>query len=160
MDSNISSSPVSPPNCVKQCGYLGSSSTLNMCSSCYKKYLMEQENGTKTSIDDWSPLLRAKGSSPTVNVYSESIREYLIIQRSIALKATPKTNIMAIKNRCESCNKKVGLLGFKCRCEKTFCGLHRYPQEHSCSFDFKKVDQEILIRQNPLIKGDKLKWRI
>nr|1WG2_A Chain A, zinc finger (AN1-like) family protein [Arabidopsis thaliana] len=42
-------------------------------------------------------------------------------------------------NRCFSCNKKVGVMGFKCKCGSTFCGSHRYPEKHECSFDFKEV---------------------
>ncbi|KDP21233.1 hypothetical protein JCGZ_21704 [Jatropha curcas] len=65
-----------------------------------------------------------------------------------------------VKNRCESCNKKVGLTGFACRCGKVLCGSHRYPKEHSCTFDFKKADRDCLIKQNPLIKSDKLYFRV
>jgi hypothetical protein len=65
-----------------------------------------------------------------------------------------------MKNRCECCNKKVGLMGFKCRCGKTFCGVHRYVKEHSCTFDFKTYDRQNLAKQNPLVAGDKLHTRI
>jgi predicted nucleic acid binding AN1-type Zn finger protein len=65
-----------------------------------------------------------------------------------------------LKNRCECCGKKVGLMGFKCRCGKTFCGVHRYAKEHSCTFDFKTFDRQILAKQNPLVAGDKLDARI
>ncbi|KAJ6375101.1 hypothetical protein OIU77_000133 [Salix suchowensis] len=66
----------------------------------------------------------------------------------------------AVKNRCECCTKKVGLMGFNCRCGKTFCRAHRYPKDHSCTFDFKTLDQQNLAKQNPLVAGDKLGSRI
>ncbi|KAK0595763.1 hypothetical protein LWI29_009771 [Acer saccharum] len=64
------------------------------------------------------------------------------------------------KSRCNKCNRKVGLIGFKCRCGDLFCGKHRYATEHSCTFDYKKFDRENLIKQNPLINRDKLAERI
>jgi len=60
------------------------------------------------------------------------------------------------KNRCHSCNKKVGLLGFVCRCEGTFCSKHRHADEHKCMFDFKLFEREKLRRDNPTITAEKL----
>ncbi|KAJ6882924.1 hypothetical protein NC651_029256 [Populus alba x Populus x berolinensis] len=77
------------------------------------------------------------------------------ISTTTAVASTSK-----VKNRCECCNKKVGLLGFKCRCEKIFCGVHRHAKEHSCSFDFKTLDRHVLAKQNPLVVSDKLHTRI
>ncbi|KAF7834714.1 zinc finger A20 and AN1 domain-containing stress-associated protein 9-like [Senna tora] len=33
---------------------------------------------------------------------------------------------------------------------------NRYPEEHSCTVNFKQIGREILTKQNPLIKADKL----
>ncbi|EEF35677.1 zinc finger protein, putative [Ricinus communis] len=65
-----------------------------------------------------------------------------------------------VKNRCRSCNKKVGLTGFACRCGKVFCGMHRYSDEHRCTFDYKEFDRQILVKHNPVIRGDKLDDRV
>jgi predicted nucleic acid binding AN1-type Zn finger protein len=43
--------------------------------------------------------------------------------------------------RCHSCNKKVGLTGIECRCGSVYCGQHRYPEQHNCTFDFKAHDR-------------------
>jgi predicted nucleic acid binding AN1-type Zn finger protein len=59
-------------------------------------------------------------------------------------------------NRCVTCRKRVGLTGFKCRCGSMFCGSHRYPERHGCSFDFKTVGREEIARANPLIRAEKL----
>ena len=45
------------------------------------------------------------------------------------------------KNRCFVCNKKVGLTGIECRCEGMFCGVHRYPSQHACTFNHKEHDR-------------------
>ena len=42
------------------------------------------------------------------------------------------------KIRCLVCNKKVGLLGFKCKCGLMFCSGHLTPESHNCTFDYKK----------------------
>ena len=38
-------------------------------------------------------------------------------------------------DRCALCRKKTG---FACRCERVFCSKHRQPQDHGCTFDFKR----------------------
>jgi predicted nucleic acid binding AN1-type Zn finger protein len=46
--------------------------------------------------------------------------------------------------RCGQCKKKLGVLGFTCKCERHFCISHLQPQEHQCTFDFKKeAEKEI-----------------
>lgn len=51
--------------------------------------------------------------------------------------------------RCFDCNKKVGLLGVKCKCGFVFCNSHRLPENHKCTFDHawvgkKKLEKEIV----------------
>ena len=41
-------------------------------------------------------------------------------------------------NRCSCCNKKLGLMEYICKCEKRFCISHLQPQEHGCTFDYRK----------------------
>ncbi|KAI4304735.1 hypothetical protein MLD38_040209 [Melastoma candidum] len=59
-------------------------------------------------------------------------------------------------NRCISCRKRVGLTGFRCRCGSTYCGVHRYPENHSCDYDYKKAGREQIQRQNPVVVAEKL----
>ncbi|XP_064471341.1 AN1-type zinc finger protein 5-like isoform X2 [Ornithodoros turicata] len=60
------------------------------------------------------------------------------------------------KNRCQMCRKKVGLTGFLCRCGGLFCSLHRYSNEHSCTFDYKELGAQEIRKNNPLVVGDKI----
>lgn len=48
------------------------------------------------------------------------------------------------KKKCPICLKKIGILGIECRCGLVFCPLHRYPDQHNCSFNFKDHDKKIL----------------
>mmetsp|Transcript_37571 Transcript_37571/g.117412 ORF Transcript_37571/g.117412 Transcript_37571/m.117412 type:complete len:284 (-) Transcript_37571:951-1802(-) len=51
------------------------------------------------------------------------------------------------KNRCGVCDKKVGLAGIKCRCDLFFCSVHRYPECHNCTFDYKGAERAALAEQ-------------
>ena len=68
----------------------------------------------------------------------------------------PQRPVQKQKNRCFTCNKRVGLTGFKCRCDYVFCGAHRLPEEHQCDFDYKTVGREQLSKNNPLVVPAKL----
>lgn len=59
-------------------------------------------------------------------------------------------------NRCQVCRKKVGLTGFKCRCKGLFCGVHRYDDKHSCTFDYKAAGREAIAKANPVVVADKI----
>lgn len=60
-------------------------------------------------------------------------------------------------NRCSVCNKKVGLLGFDCRCGGLYCALHRGDNDHDCQFDYKSVQRAELAEKNPRVVGEKVK---
>uniref|UniRef100_A0A803MBX0 AN1-type domain-containing protein n=1 Tax=Chenopodium quinoa TaxID=63459 RepID=A0A803MBX0_CHEQI len=47
-------------------------------------------------------------------------------------------------NRCGACKKRIKLIGFMCRCGGVYCGLHRYPEVHSCGFDHKALGRHAL----------------
>lgn len=50
--------------------------------------------------------------------------------------------------RCShaECRKKLGLLGFECRCKKQFCAAHRAAEEHACDYDFKSNGKKELLK--------------
>ena len=60
------------------------------------------------------------------------------------------------KKRCWTCRKKVGFTGIECRCGYVFCGAHRYPDQHQCTFDFKTFDREKISKANQKIVADKI----
>ena len=56
-----------------------------------------------------------------------------------------------------SCKKKLLLTDFACtKCSTRYCGAHRIPEEHACSFDFRKEGQILLAKQNPRVVNSKL----
>ncbi|CAD7704147.1 unnamed protein product [Ostreobium quekettii] len=62
------------------------------------------------------------------------------------------------KRRCtaDACKKRVGMMGFKCRCGGVFCEAHRYPEAHACEFDHKASERQKIATENPVVRGDKL----
>jgi predicted nucleic acid binding AN1-type Zn finger protein len=62
--------------------------------------------------------------------------EVIIINSNNIIEANKKINI----NKCfhTSCNAKLKLTDFNCRCSNKFCMKHRMPESHDCSYDFKK----------------------
>jgi len=63
------------------------------------------------------------------------------------------------RNRCTwpTCNKKLGLTGFDCRCGGQFCPLHRYANEHNCTFDYKEHGQNEIRKNMPVVQAERVR---
>nr|GMD08496.1 putative zinc finger A20 and AN1 domain-containing stress-associated protein 8 [Ipomoea batatas] len=129
--------PTSPRKCARGCDFFGSPENNFLCSKCYTDYLKEEI--TKLAAAVTLTLPPPQDSSD-------------LVAESAAAPAKSK--------RCLCCNKKVGLMSFGCRCGGTFCGSHRFPEEHKCGFDFKALGRKVLAKENPAITHDKFPDRI
>ena len=56
----------------------------------------------------------------------------------------------------EDCKRKLGILGFTCRCNKTFCAKHRLHFDHKCTHNFVKDNQDNLTKVLNKVVVDKL----
>ena len=55
------------------------------------------------------------------------------------------------------CRKKLNITNsFSCRCERSFCPLHRHPESHGCTHDFKTEGRKLLEAANPMVSLPKL----
>jgi hypothetical protein len=53
------------------------------------------------------------------------------------------------KKRCcekEGCGKKLELTAFPCKCQKLYCALHRYQDEHDCSYNYQAAAKDELLK--------------
>ena len=60
-------------------------------------------------------------------------------------------------SKCSHCKKKLGLMEYKCKCDKLFCITHLAYEEHSCSYDYKSELKDKLKEQlNTGVLRDKM----
>ncbi|CAH9063754.1 unnamed protein product [Cuscuta europaea] len=132
--------------CANNCGFSGSSATQNYCPKCYRDIFLKQHDQTKPT-NSADSILPAQVSQPAISSSPAGPPRKI---------AAPAAEVQLPANRCSTCRKKVGLTGFRCRCGVTFCGSHRYPEMHGCTFDFKAAGREAIAKANPLIKAQKV----
>merc|ERR1712137_154029 len=111
--------------CANNCGFYGTASNGGYCSACFKELGLVSDN-------------QSKGS--------ESPKEEEIETKQEEEESDP-SKIQTDKTLCWACNRKIGLLGFACKCKFVFCREHRYSDKHTCTFDYKGKGQEDLIKK-------------
>ena len=144
-----------PILCANGCGFFGTAAMMNLCSKCYRDHHLKEEQAASAK----AAFEKSLSTLPPTIVVAEKLVEAVGPSSKVELASPVDQRAPAPskpRNKCETCNKKVGVMGFKCKCGSTFCGSHRLAEAHGCTFDFKGAGRDAIAKANPIIKPDKL----
>ncbi|XP_019066408.1 zinc finger A20 and AN1 domain-containing stress-associated protein 4 [Solanum lycopersicum] len=116
--------------------------------------ILEVSQPRETEIATRAPHVQSDTAAEVPQVQSDTVAEVPQVHTQLNDVADQAPQVQS--NRCATCRKRVGLTGFKCRCGVTFCGSHRYPEHHGCTFDYKSMGKVAIAMANPLVKAEKL----
>lgn len=125
--------PAPAEPCLNNCGFYGTSATGGYCSSCYKALgLVSEKDVEQKKQEEEDDGNESDASMESVKPLQED------------------------KTHCWKCKKKVGLLGFACKCKYVFCANHRYSDKHECDFDYRQNEREELGKRLEKVEEDKI----
>ena len=129
--------------CANSCGFFGSATTGHLCSKCFRSNKQQQQLDAmafdEAIISGLMRLKLKKAQPDDIGAGGEG-------------EQTPEES----KNQCVACRKKLGLLGFTCRCGGTYCSAHRHEAAHECWFDYKAAGREQIARHNLVVIAQKV----
>lgn len=143
---------------------------MNMCSKCYKDSMLKKEQAQLAAssfenIVNGSSGCSSNGKEPIVASNIDLQVDKVELKTIAPIEACPsaateeesgEAKSKQGPKRCTSCQKRVGLTGFNCRCGNLFCAVHRYSDKHDCPFDYRTAACDAIAKSNPVVKAKKL----
>jgi len=158
-NNQISNEASEAPQLCNNCfEFFGNRANDNMCSGCFKNKCKEETAQLKAIV---APVdnsdAKTECTSPSVSHKVSMDEEALIAEvKPVEVVEEKPKPVEKETNKCNKCSKKVGIRGYKCKCESTFCSSHRLPEDHDCEFDFKLAGKAKLANDNPVVVASKI----
>ena len=125
---------------------------------------VDNENANVTAETVEVPADETNSSKTVMNVpalvitpehETTAVKPDIVAQPAVPTTAPIITN--EPKNNCEKCRIRCRpALRFICKCNKTFCQSHRYPDQHDCTYDHRADGLATIQANNPKIVKDKV----
>ena len=145
----MSNDSLTQQKCINSdCEYSGYVGFNNYCSVCFKKKKMKSTKETTMTENVVAETI--------LSIQKEDIPLKNTLKSSEEISAVDSNKVQVDKCRCFKCNRKVGLLGFNCKCGFSFCSSHRFPEHHDCQFDHAQLDKTKLAEMNKVIQPKKV----
>ena len=151
--------------CLNNCGFFGNSSFHGYCSKCWKERCSDDKRNVVEVVDSKAQQQQSKVKPVDERMLDRKINDDVhpvinVPVLPIVAEKKTETEKPVFKsqpgNRCIECRKKIGIYGFTCKCDGYFCTVHRYPESHSCTFNYKKEGEMKITKENPVIKASKV----
>ena len=109
-------------------------------------------NANKRKLNFTAKLPPMTMVKPNDNKISENTQQSSNKDNTQVIKKKKKK----IPKRCQlkGCKRKLPITAFDCKCEKRFCNLHTYAENHNCTFDYKSFYRKNLVEKAGLGGGE------